>query len=111
MFDLWFAENRTKKRKKKGMYKFFCRKWRAVRRAVFSFQRENKVAPDSFADEPVAQQDSGDLMPVLFSLGWLTLKTNWTDPEPFSVSGPSTLDSGITEAVGKSTGIINVLLM
>lgn len=67
------------------------------------------MASDSFADEPVAQQGSEDLMPVLFSLGWLTLKTNWTDPEPFSVSGPSTLDSGITEAVGKSTDIINLL--
>lgn len=88
---------------------FFCRTWRAVKRAVFCFQRENKVAPDSFADEPVAQQDSEDLMPVLFSLGWLTLNTNWTDPEPFSVSGPSTLDSGITEAVGKSTVSISLL--
>ncbi|ROL33026.1 Serine/threonine-protein kinase pim-2 [Anabarilius grahami] len=103
VFDLWFAENRTKKRKKKGMCTFFCRTWRAVKRAVFSIQRENKVAPDSFADEPVAQHDSEDLMPVLFSLDWLTLKTNWTDPEPFSVSDPSTLDSGITEAVGKQT--------
>ncbi|KAK7157164.1 hypothetical protein R3I93_008593 [Phoxinus phoxinus] len=85
VFDLWFAENRTKtKKKKKAMGAFLRRKWSAMKRSVLDFQLSNKFASERFADEPVANQDPADLRPL-------------------PLSSPSTLDSGITPAVEKQT--------
>ncbi|XP_067305947.1 uncharacterized protein [Pseudorasbora parva] len=80
VFDLWFGENQTKRWRKKTIRAFLCRRWRAVKRSVRRFQVGNKMAPESFPDEPVARQDTAD-------------------PDPSPVPGPSTLDSGITPAV------------
>ncbi|XP_026128233.1 protein kinase wis1 isoform X2 [Carassius auratus] len=87
------VEQQSTKRKKKGICAFFRRTWRVVKCAALCGQRGNKVAPDPFAIDPVAQQDNSDLQPDLFSLEWLTLNAEPTYLEPSPVPGPSKLNN------------------
>ncbi|XP_059423279.1 uncharacterized protein LOC132158045 isoform X2 [Carassius carassius] len=86
-------EQQSTKRKKKGICAFFRRTWRAVKCAALCCQRGNKVAPDPFAIDPMAQQDNSDHQPDLFSLEWLTLNAEPTYLEPSPVPGPSKLNN------------------
>ncbi|XP_026128256.1 uncharacterized protein LOC113109005 isoform X2 [Carassius auratus] len=87
------VEQQSTKRKKKGICAFFRRTWRAVKCAALCCQRDNKVAPDPFAIDPVAQQENSDLQPDLFSLERLTLNAEPTYLEPSPVPGPSKLNN------------------
>ncbi|XP_026128245.1 aurora kinase A isoform X2 [Carassius auratus] len=87
------VEQQSTKRKKKGICAFFRRTWRVVKCAALCGQRDNKVAPDPFAIDPVAQQDNSDLQPDLFSLERLTLNAEPTYLEPSPVPGPSKLNN------------------
>ncbi|KTG38820.1 hypothetical protein cypCar_00022576 [Cyprinus carpio] len=103
-------------RKMKGTCAFFQQTWRAVKCTVLYCYRGNKVDPEQFSFKPVAQQDQADPQPGPSGLGLelmtdpdpsglkseltavpgapsveMTRTTDPADPEPFSVSCPSSL--------------------